>query len=472
MSTQKKRAAQPKGQTKHTSAQRTTVRPLGKQRPKSKTKAANPRTGNVRAQSRASKTAAPPARKVAKPDQTRAFAYDVCLSFAGEDRAYVNRVATYLKSQDVRVFYDRFEQTTLWGKDLYAHLDEIYRNKARFCVMFISEAYGRKLWTNHERQSAQARAFRNPQEYILPARFDDTPIPGLRETAGYIDLTQYTSTAFAKLIIDKIREAHDGPPPAATGVGTPAKSVKKKQTRASILSLNTQVNNSGAWVLLGETFFQSRTVTDGPEGIIEAILAVHNPVQEAALRAIKAKPYHRSPLAYAHANNAALVEVQSVVMGSIGGRQTCTVTLRPSHQEHSMMEVTVNGVTPDQSAEKRARLILLSEPLPTGDSRSDDFLLSTPGRGLGNQGLLEAVLPKLWRAYRAKPAEFLRLARLQSVFALKMTHTVEHILALTLGPITKRGVRVHFEGRRRQAYTNRPATLLRITGTWPLPATG
>jgi hypothetical protein len=93
-------------------------------------------------------------------------------------------------------------------------------------------------------------------------------------------------------------------------------------------------------------------------------------------------------------------------------------------------------------------------------------------RGPGDQGKLEAVLPKLWHTHRAKPAEFLRLARLQSVFALKMTHAVEHILALTLGPITKRGVRVHFEGRRRQVYTNRPAMILRITGTCALPVKG
>jgi hypothetical protein len=54
--------------------------------------------------------------------------------------------------------------------------------------------------------------------------------------------------------------------------------------------------------------------------------------------------------------------------------------------------------------------------------------------------MLEAVLPKLWPTYHAKPTEFLRLARLQAVFALKATQTVEHILALTLGPISKNGV--------------------------------
>src|SRR5437762_3592834 len=116
------------------------------------------------------------------------FDYDACLSFAGEDRQYVNSVAEHLCARGIRVFYDEYQRVELWGKDLYAHLDEVYQNTARFCVLFASKAYADKLWTSHERQSAQARAFRENREYILPARFDDTVIPGLRDTVGYIDL--------------------------------------------------------------------------------------------------------------------------------------------------------------------------------------------------------------------------------------------------------------------------------------------
>lgn len=133
--------------------------------------------------------------------------YDVALSFAGEDRDYVEDVAKNLESAGIHVFYDKFEEVDLWGKDLYTHLDEVYRRKARFCVMFISEAYGRKLWTNHERESAQARAFKENREYILPARFDDSEIPGIRLTTGYIDLREKTPLELAKLVVEKIQAA-------------------------------------------------------------------------------------------------------------------------------------------------------------------------------------------------------------------------------------------------------------------------
>lgn len=103
--------------------------------------------------------------------------YDVALSFAGEDRTYVEEVARALTAAGVKVFYDKLEEADLWGKNLYTHLSDIYRKRARFTVMFISRSYAEKRWTNHEREAAQARAFADSREYILPARFDETEIP-------------------------------------------------------------------------------------------------------------------------------------------------------------------------------------------------------------------------------------------------------------------------------------------------------
>lgn len=132
------------------------------------------------------------------------YEYDVALSFAGENRDYVEKVANYLKSNGISVFYDMYEQSNLWGKDLYTHLDKIYREKALFCVAFISEHYKNKLWTKHELHSAFARAFASNTEYILPAKFDDTEIPGIQLTTGYIDLRYLEPIEFAKLISEKI----------------------------------------------------------------------------------------------------------------------------------------------------------------------------------------------------------------------------------------------------------------------------
>ncbi len=133
--------------------------------------------------------------------------YHVALSFAGEDRKYVEEVANELRSKGVKVFYDKFEETNLWGKDLYVYLRDIYQNKAIYTVIFVSKSYHDKLWTNHERESAQARAISESKEYILPAKFDDdVEIPGLLKTTGYINLKNLSPAEFAERIIHKLED--------------------------------------------------------------------------------------------------------------------------------------------------------------------------------------------------------------------------------------------------------------------------
>jgi hypothetical protein len=134
----------------------------------------------------------------------RSTDYDVALSFAGEDRSYVEMVAEQMSARGISVFYDKYEQADLWGKDLYVHLTDVYRTKARYTLMFISTHYKEKVWTNHERRAAQSRAIEESREYILPARFDDTEVPGILPTTGYVDLRQNSPTQVAILIQQKL----------------------------------------------------------------------------------------------------------------------------------------------------------------------------------------------------------------------------------------------------------------------------
>ncbi|KQS92093.1 TIR domain-containing protein [Chryseobacterium sp. Leaf394] len=131
--------------------------------------------------------------------------YDIGLSFAGENRSYVETVALRLREKGIKVFYDSFEADSLWGKNLYQHLNEIYKTKCRFTIIFISEAYSKKNWTNHELKSAQARAFKENREYILPVRFDETLLPGLDETVGYLDARTHKPLDIAELAIKKLK---------------------------------------------------------------------------------------------------------------------------------------------------------------------------------------------------------------------------------------------------------------------------
>ncbi len=149
---------------------------------------------------------------------SREFKYEVALSFAGEQRGYVDRVADCLRSRGVSLFYDNYEEADLWGKNLYEHLTAVYRDKARFTIMFISNDYAKKAWTTLERRSAQSRAFEENSEYILPARFDETEIPGVLSTVGYIGLKDRSPEAFCEIIVKKL---------VSTGLTVPSEQLRK-----------------------------------------------------------------------------------------------------------------------------------------------------------------------------------------------------------------------------------------------------
>lgn len=150
------------------------------------------------------RSAPPPARPGSPATATVSRNYDVALSFAGENRAYVEEVAKGLRTAGVEVFYDDFEKATLWGKNLVEHLADIYQHKSRYVVMFISEHYVSKAWPKHERQHAQARALVAKDEYILPARFDDTEVPGMTNTVGHVDLRHMSPQGLVDLILVKV----------------------------------------------------------------------------------------------------------------------------------------------------------------------------------------------------------------------------------------------------------------------------
>jgi hypothetical protein len=135
-------------------------------------------------------------------DETR---FDVALSFAGEDREFVRGVYEELNSHNISVFYDADEEIAidLWGGELIQNLSDIYRNRAKCVVIFVSESYAKKMWTKLELKYALAKALEEKKVYILPAFFDNTELPGLYGVAS-VDLNTETPESFAEKIIKKL----------------------------------------------------------------------------------------------------------------------------------------------------------------------------------------------------------------------------------------------------------------------------
>ena len=155
--------------------------------------------------------------------------WDVALSFAGSQRDYVRQVAGALQVQGVRCFYDADEEIELWGKYLAEELPTIYSEQAAAVVVFASAEYAARDWTRVERRAALNRAVRERREYVLPARFDDTPLPGLLSDLVAVDLRTKTPQQFAAMIEAKLAAlgiAPSAPPGEAEDPAQDARSVR------------------------------------------------------------------------------------------------------------------------------------------------------------------------------------------------------------------------------------------------------
>ena len=149
----------------------------------------------------------------------------------------------------MRCFYDADEEPRLWGKHLAEELPAIYGEQAAAVVVFISAEYAARDWTRLERRAALARAVRERREYVLPARFDDTPLPlvGLVPDVVTIDLRRYTPAEFAGLVAGKLADLGIG---ASAAAGTararaPAGAVRVRQVDPRRLGVHAAISVPG-----------------------------------------------------------------------------------------------------------------------------------------------------------------------------------------------------------------------------------
>lgn len=113
--------------------------------------------------------------------------FDIAVTFAGEDREFVDEVVALVKAAGVSVFYDEDAKVEMWGEDLTEFFPDVYERRARYAVMFVSAHYAAKPWTRLERRSVLLRAMQSNAPYLLPVRLDSTQLPGVRSTVAYLD---------------------------------------------------------------------------------------------------------------------------------------------------------------------------------------------------------------------------------------------------------------------------------------------
>lgn len=134
--------------------------------------------------------------------------FKVALSFPGERRAYVSKVANALKRQLPRgsVFYDKDFTAQLARPNLDTLLQRIYRHNSELVVIFLSKEYEEKDWCGLEWRAIREILMdrKSSDHSIMFMRFDNTPIEGVFKHDGYIDLNTYSPNEVTNLILQRV----------------------------------------------------------------------------------------------------------------------------------------------------------------------------------------------------------------------------------------------------------------------------
>jgi len=134
-------------------------------------------------------------------------AFPVALSFPGEHREYVRRVAEILVEKQGReiCFYDENFKAQLARPSLDLYLQEIY-TRAKLNVVFISKHYQDKQWCSGvEWRAIREIITQRENDRVMFVRFDDAEVDGVRSTDGYIDAREHDETEVASFIRERMR---------------------------------------------------------------------------------------------------------------------------------------------------------------------------------------------------------------------------------------------------------------------------
>ena len=149
----------------------------------------------------------PPADSWRPPVNISTHQFDVGLSFPSEVRPYVKDVAQQLEGLlgSDRYFFDNNYESQLARPDLDLLLQDIYGDRSRMVVVFLSEAYETKPWCGGVEFRAIRQILMNREsQRIMFVRVGDGAVKGTFGLDGAVDAQHRTADEIARMIKERV----------------------------------------------------------------------------------------------------------------------------------------------------------------------------------------------------------------------------------------------------------------------------
>ena len=149
--------------------------------------------------------------------------YQVALSFAGEQRDYVEEVARHLAARSIAVFYDGFEAVQLWGKDAAEAFHEVYSDACDICRdVYLKRLRHQSLDPTRTPVDAEPNAERGRGSMFFPFVLTTHRCRACPTNTLYLNAHQFSPAELSAEIARKLGipafagKASDVPPPRMT----------------------------------------------------------------------------------------------------------------------------------------------------------------------------------------------------------------------------------------------------------------
>jgi hypothetical protein len=144
-------------------------------------------------------------RAITKAVDISTHSFDVALSFPGEVRELVEAVASELEGLigPNSYFYDFNYTSQLARPALDLLLQDIYRNRSKIIVVFLSGDYQNKDWCGIEFRAIRDIIAEREYQRIMFIRTDEGVVDGIFKTDGYVDARKFSAKQLAQFINER-----------------------------------------------------------------------------------------------------------------------------------------------------------------------------------------------------------------------------------------------------------------------------
>ncbi len=139
-------------------------------------------------------------------EESKQFRFQVALSFPGEHRARVEKIAQVLRATlgQEKILYDKWHRAEFARPNLDLYLPKLYREQSNLLVFFHCGEYVNKEWCGLEWRVGRDLLKQKEDDRLMLLKLDDAAVPGLMSIDGSLDIRAMSDDDVAGEILKRL----------------------------------------------------------------------------------------------------------------------------------------------------------------------------------------------------------------------------------------------------------------------------